>query len=173
MKRFIALACFAMAGASLFAGGFGVGVQTSFDLGGGNAIAPRLDYIHATDSSTPSGPAVPVRLDAKVNILALGVDYDYFPGKQSGQGFYLLVGGGVADFTVHVDGTAGPASASNSNRKTTLFPEAGLGWLFTRNIGLELLYKELRYHDLNLAVGGESAAYTLSGILQGSLVVRF
>ena len=173
MRRISAIAFSTMVGASLFAGGFGVGVQTSFDQGGGNAIAPRLDYIHATDSSTPSGPAAPVRLDAKVNILALGVDYNYFPGKQSGQGFYLLAGGGVADFTVHVDGSSAGATATGSHRKTTLFPEAGLGWLFTRNVGLELLYKELRYHEVDLAVGGEGASYAFSGALQASLVVRF
>jgi hypothetical protein len=40
-------------------------------------------------------------------------------------------------------------------------------------VGLELLYKDLRYHDVVLDLAGTTAGYSLSGTVQGSLVVRF
>jgi hypothetical protein len=170
MKLVRAFACLAMSGACLHAGGYGAGVQKAFDLGGGNAVVPRLDYLHVTDSSNLAGT-----VDAKAtgNILALGADCDHFVGKEPGRGFYVLAGGGLAGMSIHLAGSTAAASASTTVRKRTLYPEAGLGFLFTRNVGLEVLYKGVRYHDVNLAVGGVPVRYAFSGAVQGSLVVRF
>jgi hypothetical protein len=158
-----------MAGVSLFAGGYGVGLQASFDQGNGNAIVPRVDFLHATDSKTVS----PVNVDATANIPSVGVDYNYFPGKQTGKGFYFLAGLGAARLSLEVTASTAAASTTATVRKTTAYPEAGLGFDFTRHVGLELLYRDIRYHDVDLAVGGQSVSYAFSGTVQASLVVRF
>jgi type V secretory pathway adhesin AidA len=169
MNRIFAIACTAMTGVSLFAGGYGVGLQTSSDQGNGNAIVPRVDFLHATDSKTVSS----VRVDATANIPSLGVDYNYFPGKQSGQGFYLLAGLGVARVSLEVTAATAAASTTATVRKWTAYPEAGLGFDFTRHIGLELLYRDIRYHDVDLTVAGFPVSYSFSGTVQASLMVRF
>jgi hypothetical protein len=168
MRLLTAIACFAVT-ASLHAGSYGVGVQAVFDQGNGNAITPRADFLHATDSSTVSS----VALSATANIPTLGVDWDWFPGKDVHTGFYGLVGVGVGRINLEVSGSTAAAAATTTVHKLTGYPEAGLGWEFTRHVGLELLYKDLRYHDVVLDLAGTTAGYSLSGTVQGSLVVRF
>jgi hypothetical protein len=103
----------------------------------------------------------------------ISVDYNFFPGKQTGKGFYLLAGLGLARASLEVSGATAAASASTTVHKTTLYPEAGLGYESTRHLGLELLYKGIRYHDVGLEVGGESVGYSFSGAVQAPLVIRF
>ncbi len=165
----VLLSC-ALAATALHAGsGYGLGLQDVLDQEGHHAIVPRLDYLHGTDSSTPGGVSAKVT----INALTLGVDYNYFFGQEAGKGGYLLVGPGLAGFSLHLAGSSAGTSATTSVRKTTLYPEAGLGWLFTRNVGLEVLYKYLPYHDINMTVNGTPVSYTFNGVVQASLVLRF
>ena len=171
MKRLSAVIFSTLTGASLWAGGFGAGVQTAFDLGENGAIAPRLEYLRLTDSSTVAGQ---INLSATVNCFTLGADYDYFTGDRTGKGFYLLGGLGVALADFNVSGSASDGSTSSTtSHQTVLYPEAGVGYIFTRYLGVELLYKYLNFKDVVFAVDGVPVAYSFSGSLQASLVVRF
>ncbi len=174
MKRLCAIACSALTGASLWAGGFGVGVQTSFDLTDNSAIAPRVEYLRFTDSSTVGGPfGNPIDLSATVNCFSLGADYDYYLGGETGKGFYLLGGLGVATASIEVSGSGAGSSASTTKRQTVVYPEAGVGYQITPHLGVELLYKALRFSDVTVAVAGEPVGYSFTGSVQASLVLRF
>jgi len=173
MKRLPAVACSALTGASLWAGSYGVGFQTAFDLGESGAVAPRVDYLRATDSSTVAGPFSPINLSATVDCLSLGADYDYFPGETRGEGFYALAGLGVATARINVSGSTFGASSSASSRQTLVYPEAGAGYQFNWHLGAEILYKALDFRDVTFAVAGTPVAYSFSGNVQASLVVRF
>jgi hypothetical protein len=160
--------------ASLWANGYGVGVQTAFDLGGGQAIAPRLEYQRYTDSTSVAGPVFyPINMNATVNCFSLGVDYNYFFSRRTGRGFYLLGGLGVANASFNVTASTAGLSARTTSHQTVLYPEAGVGYQFTRWVGLEVLYKNLQFHDVDLAVADTPVGYSFSGSLQADLVLRF
>jgi opacity protein-like surface antigen len=174
MKRLCAIACSALTGASLWAGGFGVGVQTSFDLTDSTAIAPRLEYLRFTDSSTVGGPfGDPIDLSATIDCFSLGADYDYYPWSQTGKGFYLLGGLGVATANIRVTGSGAGDYERTTSRQTVVYPEAGVGYQFTPNLGVEVLYKALRFSDVTIAVTGVPVGYSFTGSVQASLVLRF
>ncbi|MDR3673266.1 MAG: outer membrane beta-barrel protein [Holophaga sp.] len=174
MKPLSAIALFTMTGASLWASGFGVGVQTAFDLGDGHAIAPRLEYQRYTDSSSVAGPVLsPIDMNATVNCFSLGADYNYFFSGRTGRGFYVLGGLGVASASFNVTASTAGLSSQATSHQTVLYPEAGAGYQFNRNLGLEVLYKDLRFDDVNLAVAGTPVGYSFSGSLQADLVLRF
>jgi hypothetical protein len=169
MRNVSVFAIFAMAGASLWAGGFGAGLQTSFPLSEDSVIVPRLDFMHSTDSSSSSG----IGLSSKANIFSLGADYDYFPGGKTWKGFYGLGGVGVAYASIDVSGSIAGFSGSTTSNQTVPYPEIGAGYMFTENIGAEILYKYLDIKDVNLLVGGVPAGYSYSGGLQIAVVARF
>jgi len=175
MNRLCAIACSALTGASLWAsGGFGLGLQTGFDIGKGQAIVPRLEYLRLTDSSSVPGPAFTTTdLSASVNCFSLGADYDYYPGGETDHGFYLLGGLGVARASIEVTGSGPGDSATTTSRQTVFYPEAGAGYQITPNLGVEVLYKALDFKDVNVAVNGSVAGYSFTSSLQASLVVRF
>jgi hypothetical protein len=165
-----ALVCFALTSGCLWAGGFGVGVQTAFDLGGGSAIAPRLEYQRYTDSSTVGGN---IDLSATVNSFSLGADYNYFTSGRTDKGFYLLGGLGVATASFNVSASAAGSTSRNSSHQTVLYPEGGVGWQFNRYLGAEVIYKAMSFKDVTVVVAGVPVGYSFSGSLQADLVVRF
>jgi len=175
MNRLCAIACSALTGVSLWAGGgFGLGVQTGFDIGKGQAIVPRLEYLRLTDSSTVPGPFNgSIDLSATVNCFSLGADYDYYPGGRTDHGVYLLGGLGVSRASIAVDGSGAGGSASTTSRQTVFYPEAGAGYQFTEHLGFEVLYKALDFKDVNIAIGGVLVGYSFTSSLQATLVVRF
>lgn len=174
MNRLCAIACAALTSACLWAGGgFGLGVQSGFEVGRGQAVVPRLDYLRFTDSSSVPGPFSPIDLSATINSFSLGADYDYYPGGDTEHGFYLLGGLGVARASIKVTGSSAGDSASTTSRQTVVYPQGGGGYQFTPNLGLEILYKALAFKDVNVAVHGTVAGYSFSPNLQASLVVRF
>jgi hypothetical protein len=177
VKRLSAIAFSALTGASLWAGGYGVGVQTAFDLGSGQAIAPRLEYLRITDSSVVGGDFEPVDLNATINCYSVGLDYNYFFSGSTEKGFYVLGGLGVAVANFNITGSSyGPdygASSSVSSTQTVIYPEAGAGYMFNRFIGLEILYKYLNFKDVDFMVGDVPVGYSFSGSIQANVVVRF
>ena len=169
MKRCIVLFGSALTVSSLWAGGFGLGIQTAFDLGQGCAIAPRLEYLRITDSSTVG----PISLSATDNIFSLGADFNYFFSGRTGKGFYVLGGLGLANGSLSVSGTDGTSSNQVTQNQTVLYPEGGAGYEFTRHVGLEVLYKALNFKDVDLAVGGVPVSYSYSNLVQIALTLRF
>ena len=163
-----------LAGSALWAdGGFGLGVQTAFDLGRGSALAPRLEYLYITDTSTVATPSGNVGLDATDNIVALGVDYNYFISGRTGKGLYVLGGLGVAYGNLRVQGSAPGVSATTTSNQVRVYPEGGLGYEITRHVGLEALYKALDFSDVRVAVGAARVAYSYTSVAQLALTVRF
>ena len=172
MRRCGMTALLFLASTLLRAGGFGLGIQTAVDLGKGSAIVPRLDYLHATDSTT-AGLDFPVDLTATADIVALGADYDYFLGGRTGQGFYVLGGLGLANANISISGATSGYAASTTSTQTRIYAEAGLGYQFNRHFGLELLYKDLQLQDVNLQVAGEWVAYSFPAAVQANVILRF
>lgn len=169
-RRICALLISTLATGALFAdGGYGAGLQTSFDLGLKGAIVPRLDYLHTSDSDSMSG----VSLSTHSDIVSVGADYDYFLGADPDHGFYLLGGAGVAFANIQVSASAAGQSASTRSHQTLLYPELGAGYLFNRHVGLEVLYKDLNFSDVNLVVDNIPTGYSFSGGLQAALILRF
>jgi len=169
-RRICALLISTLASGVLFAsGGYGAGVQTSIDFGLKGAIVPRLDYLHTSDSDSMSG----VSLSTHSDIVSVGADYDYFLGAEPDHGCYLLGGAGVAFANIQVSASAGGLSASTRSHQTLLYPELGVGYLFNRYLGVEVLYKDLRFSDVNLVVDNIPTGYSFSGGLQAALIVRF
>jgi hypothetical protein len=103
----------------------------------------------------------------------VGADYDYFLGADPDHGCYVLGGAGVAFANIEVSGSAEGMSASTRSHQTLLYPEVGVGYLFNRHIGVEVLYKDLNFSDVTLVVDNIPTGYSFSGGLQAALVVRF
>ena len=174
MKPVHALLGFALTGVSLCASSsYGLGLQTAYDLGSGQAIAPRLDYLHLTDSSSIAGPGASIDLSTTADVISLAGDYNFFFNGEDPVGFYAAAGAGVAVADIHVSGSTTGTSASTTSHQTVIYPEFGLGYLFQRYLGLELLYKNLRLKDVDFAVAGVPTGYSYTGTLQLAVVLRF
>ena len=164
MKLLHALVISAATGATLAAGGFGLGVQESISLGHGHAIVPRLDYLHETDSSDG--------IDAKADVVALGADYNYFISGRTGEGLFVLGGLGLATGDIKVTATVPGYSGSATSNQLVGYYELGAGYQFTRHLGAELLYKGLNFRDVTV-YAGIPVVYSLSGGVQVALTLRF
>lgn len=173
MNRFRLIALFTLASASLWASdGFGLGIQTSFQTNDQGALVPRADFLRITDSSNEPGPFNAINLSTTANIFSLGVDYDYYLTGAPGQGCFLLGGVGLAAAAIEVSGSTPGASASTTSHQTLLFPEAGVGYQFTRHVGVEVVYRDLNFKDVDLAVAGVPVGYSFSGGLEAAVVCR-
>jgi opacity protein-like surface antigen len=173
MKPALTLCLLALCGASLQAAGFGLGVQTAFDLDPGQAVAPRLDYQRSTDSTTAGSDAAPVNLSSTVDMVSLGADYQYYPGGRTGNGLYLQAGLGLAWARLDVSGSGPGGSGQATSRQTRPYPEAGLGYAFTSHFGLEVLYRALRFNDVTFMAGQVPVTYSLTAGLLAGVTVRF
>jgi hypothetical protein len=174
MKILPALVLFAVSGASLAAGGFGLGVQTALEVAPGSVLVPRFDYLNASDSASYAGPGTIINTNATENLFSLALDYDWFPRGRSDRGFYLLAGLGVAYANVRVSGgSSDGTSASVSKGQTLLYPEVGGGYLFTPHVGLEVVYKAINYKDVYLPIDGTEVAWSNHGELLIAVSLRF
>jgi len=174
MRIIQALACSAMAGASLFAGGYGLGFQTVLDQGNGMAIVPRLDYFHTSDAVTLTSTGAPVQASVKTSIPSLGVDYDwFFLSSETGKGLYAIAGLALTSISMEMTGTTAIYSARDTTRKNTLIPQLGLGYQFSRHFSMELLWRDVQDNDVTLPIGQSYAAYSMGGLVQVGLNLRF
>jgi hypothetical protein len=173
MRRCHALALCALAGTLLHAGGFGLGVQMPVAMDRGGVLVPRMDFLHATDSSSSGSLIGPVALSATANILSVGADYNYFTGDKPGLGLFVLGGLGIARASLDLSASAPGAAASTTSQQWRIYPEVGVGYQFTRHLGVELLYRNLSLSDVHLTVGGVPAVYSFTGSVEAAFVVRF
>jgi len=157
----------------LAAGGFDLGLQRTFDRGAGLALVPNVDYLNTTTTSTMAGPASTVTLDGTQNILSASLDVNWFFRGDTDRGFFLIGGAGVAAgfLSVHGQATDG-ASGTARARDTVFYPEVGAGFLFNGRVGVEALYKDFRFKQVNLGIDGGTVAWSANGVLLVALVIR-
>jgi hypothetical protein len=173
MKRLPILILSALAATVLHAGGYGLGLQTAVNVAPGQAVVPRVDYLHSTDHASAAGPFAPIDMDSTADILALGADYEYYFRGRSDRGPYVLGGLGVAFATLDVTGSTPGASNRTTSHQTRLYPEVGAGWQFNRYLGLELLYRSLGLQDVTVSVAGATAGFSYPDSVDLALTVRF
>jgi hypothetical protein len=130
--------------------GFGAGVHLTWNLGGGHAIRPRLDYIFFPENGAyaADGYGVSASGKYKVSDLAVGVDYLYFiEGKD--EGLYLTAGLGLNrwkvdyDYSVRIGNVTTSGSESDSTNKAGF--AVGAGYNFNRSFGAEIRYTTTKF----------------------------
>lgn len=151
--------------------GYGVGVHTLFDLGGGAAIVPRIDYtVYKNDQSINAL----INQDAKARILSAGADFHFYVGGNASQGFYLLGGLGYARGQFDSSYSAGSIQLSAEGSKDAVYFQGGVGLNFTPNIGVECRYQSLKFSDVETSFMGIKGRQSIDcPSLQASLVLRF
>lgn len=133
-----------------------VGAGSSFlvqwDLGQGHALRPRLD-VNLFNVSAYS-PSNNYRESRTLSAVGLGADYLYYVDGTP-KGLYLTAGLGVTrwDLTYTSSDRSGntyTASYDSSKNTTSLDLALGLGWQFTRVVGLEgrFIHAPYKAYDL-------------------------
>lgn len=134
--------------------GLGASFLVQWDLGQGHALRPRLDVnIFNVSEYEPSHSNY--RESRNLNAVGLGLDYLYYLNATP-KGLYVTAGLAVTrwDLSYTTTDRAGSTytSSYDSSKNTTSFgAAAGLGWQFTRVIGLEarLVHSPYKAFDLN------------------------
>jgi opacity protein-like surface antigen len=133
--------------------GAGASFLVQWDLPGGHAIRPRFDA-NLFNVSTYEPSHSNYRESRTLSALGLGVDYLYYLNGTP-KGLYLTAGAGVTrwDLSYTTSDKIGNSYSSSydSNKNTTsLGLAAGLGWQFTRVIGLEARFMHSPYKAFDL-----------------------
>lgn len=142
--------------------GYGLGIHALVPLQGGHALVPRLDYTMYKRSL--EGDA-----DLKVNVLAIGGDYNYFISEKPGDGFYVLAGLGYSSMKWEI--SSGPFSINET--KGTYYLAAGGGFQFTPNVGVELRYTHAKYTDLGSSISPSIKEDVTGPAINASVFFRF
>lgn len=134
--------------------GGGLSFLVQWNLLGGHAIRPRLD-VNVFNVSTYEPSHSNYRESRDLSAVGLGVDYLYYVGGQP-KGLYLTAGGGLTRWDLSYttsDRSGGTFSSSYKRTKNTnsLDLAAGLGWQFTRVIGLEARFVHAPYKAFDLS----------------------
>lgn len=136
-------------------GGFSAHLQ--FNLKNGHAITPRFDYLQYRLNDKTFG--------AKIQNLKVGVDHSYFLGGMPNKGLYVCAGLGVSDIRF----LDRPPKTPAADTKPSLYYAAGLGFMFNKNIGLEMKYDEYK-----VKVGhGQEDTKMSAQTFNTSAVIRF
>jgi Outer membrane protein beta-barrel domain len=130
--------------------GIGVGLQGTFDLGGGHMLRPRLDYSLYQQASVSN-------VTPSASYLSLGGDYLYFIAGQP-EGYYLTAGLAAMRWSFQHQNPA----TDLPDGTTKWGVAAGIGYQWDYNIGTELRW-------LHSSVSGDFNADSL----QGSVTFRF
>lgn len=134
--------------------GAGLSLLMQWNLAPGRALRPRLDLnVFNVSQYEPSHSNY--RESRNLSAVGLGVDYLYYTGGTA-KGLYLTAGAGVTrwDLTYTTSDKVGGtySSSYDSNKNTTsLNLAAGLGWQFTRVIGLEARLVHAPYKAFDLS----------------------
>jgi len=134
--------------------GGGVSFLVQWNLPGGHAIRPRLD-VNVFNVSTYEPSHSNYRESRDLSAVGLGVDYLYYLGGTP-KGLYLTAGAGVTrwDLSYRTSDRIGNGFSSSYDRSkntTSLNLAAGLGWQFTRVIGLEARFVHAPYKAFDLS----------------------
>jgi len=140
--------------------GYGLGLHGVWDLKGGHAIVPRIDYTMYKRSIDSA--------DLKVNDLKIGADYNYYISGKVSEGFYVL--GGLGYSSAKWEVSMGPVSVSET--KGALHLALGAGYMFTQNVGAELRYAHTKYSDVGADMGFPGQDLT-GPSLSASVLFRF
>jgi hypothetical protein len=133
--------------------GGGLSFLVQWNLLGGHAIRPRLDVnVFNVSSYEPSHSNY--RESRDLSAVGLGADYLYYLGGQP-KGLYLTAGAGLTRWdlsytTSDRSGSTFSSSYKRTKNATSLGLAAGLGWQFTRVIGLEARFVHAPYKAFDL-----------------------
>ncbi len=132
--------------------GWGLGAFALFDMWDGHAFKPRVDALTFANPDFQKN-ALGSGNGLKVRIYSLGVDYNYFFGQKTGEGGYLILGGGLDNAKTTWDSPTGNVQ----DTKNGISYGAGLGIIAAPHVGFEAKY-----------VRGKFAAYNSAGIPSNS-----
>jgi hypothetical protein len=133
--------------------GAGLSFLMQWNLGNGHALRPRLD-VNAFNVSTYEPSHSNYRESRNLSAVGLGVDYLYYVSGTP-RGFYLTAGAGVTRWdlsytTSDRNGNSFNNSYDSTKNTTSLALAAGLGWQFSRVIGLEARFVHSPYKAFDL-----------------------
>ncbi|HEX7597919.1 MAG TPA: outer membrane beta-barrel protein [Polyangia bacterium] len=133
--------------------GAGLSFLVQWNFPGGHAIRPRLD-VNVFNVSTYEPSHSNYRESRDLSAVGLSVDYMFYMGGTP-KGLYLTAGAGVArwDLSYTTSDRAGNGFSSSYDRSkntTSLGLAGGLGWQFTRVIGLEARFVHAPYKAFDL-----------------------
>lgn len=173
MNKLAASALAALTGISLNAAS-AVGIQAVHPLGEGSVIVPRADFVYGHATTTLGGdPNGQIDESTTLNMLALGVDFNYFIQGRAGRGFYFLGGVGVAYADIEISVSSPVSSASNSSNQLKIYPEVGVGYLFPIRVGVEMLYKPINFNRVFVNIDGGKVSMDTGTHLVISAYYRF
>ncbi len=151
--------------------GYGIGLHLLVDLGGGAALVPRIDYTIYKNDRTLGGF---IKKDANLKILSGGADFQYYFSRETTQGFYILGGLGYASGKFESEYSAPLIVLNTDGSKGAFYIQAGAGFQFSRNFGVEVRYQSLEFKDVDTTFLGVTSRQDVSSpSLQASAVVRF
>ncbi|WP_285570488.1 outer membrane beta-barrel protein [Geothrix limicola] len=134
--------------------GAGASFLVQWDFPEGHAIRPRFD-VNRFNVSTYEPSHSNYRESRDLTSLGLGLDYLYYLNGAP-KGLYLTAGAGVTRWDLSYTtsdkiGNTFSSSRDTTKNTTSLGLAAGLGWQFTRVIGLEarFLHSPYKAFDLN------------------------
>ena len=120
----------------------GFGLHSLGEIGGGEALVYRFDLVRFKRSEAD--------VELRLSELRLGVDWQYYFKGRVGKGAYGLaafgVGWGTLDLKV--------ADYRDNQTKASFSLGAGLGYLVTDNVGVEVRYTSMKYSFDILAAHG-------------------
>ena len=133
--------------------GVGASFLMQWDLPGGVAIRPRFD-VNLFNVSTYEPSHSNYQESRNLSALGLGVDYLYYLNGTP-KGLDLTAGVGVTRWdlsytTADKIGNSYSSSHDSNKNTTSLSLAAGLGWQFTRVIGLEARFMHSPYKAFDL-----------------------
>jgi opacity protein-like surface antigen len=149
--------------------GYGLGIHCLVPFSEGHAIVPRLDYTMYKNNSDVTVGNTLYGYDLKVNVLAVGADYNYFVSRKANDGFYVLAGLGYSSLKWEVDTPIG----NYNETKGTFYLAAGLGYMFTPNVGAEIRYTHASYSDIGSSSNSGYKQDESGPALNVSLLFRF
>lgn len=134
--------------------GGGLSFLVQWNLRGGHAIRPRFD-VNVFNVSTYEPSHSNYRESRDLSAVGLGVDYLYYVGGTP-KGLYLTGGGGLTRWdlsytTSDRNGSTFSSSYKRTKNTNSLSLAAGLGWQFTRVIGVEARFVHAPYKAFDLS----------------------